>query len=378
MQKKLKILQINKLYYPVIGGVEKVVQQIAEGLKGTTDMKVLVCQPGGQSSLETIHGVEVHKAASLGSFFSMPVSLDFLRQFKILSRDRDILHLHLPFPLADLAVFLFRPKCQIALWWHSDIVRQKKFLLFYKPLLHWLLRRADVIFVATQGHIDGSNYLRAYRKKCRIVPFAVDDSILKKGQNYVKSRQKTGRTKRPVSILSVGRLVYYKGYAVLLEAMARVRGATLDIVGSGPLEKSLRAQARKLGIAQNIRFSGSVGDTELSRAFARCDIFVLPSIAKTEAFGLVQIEAMAYGKPVINTNLPGGVPYVSLHDKTGLTVPPKDIPAMASAIQKLVDDEKLRLKFGKAACKRVRECFTMEQMLNGVMREYRKLANRRI
>jgi len=366
---KPRVLQVNKLYYPVIGGVEKTLQQIAEGLKDKTDMQVLVCQPKGKRVVQNINGVKVHKASSFGMLFSMPISLDFFQQFRKLSKDCDILHVHMPFPLADLAAFLFRPKCKIVLWWHSDIVRQKNLTFFYKPLVHWLLNRADVIIVETPGHIEGSSYLPRYKSKCRIIPPAIDDSLLGKSTRYISFNSYKKLTK-PVSVLFVGRLVYYKGCTVLLNAFSQVTGAKLIIVGKGNLENSLREQAKRLHISDKVKFLGTLSSAELDKAFQDCDIFVLPSVEKSEAFGLVQIEAMAYGKPVINTALPSGVPYVSLNGQTGLTVPPKNAPALAEAIQKLVDDKKLRLKYGQNAYKRVRECFTLEKMLDGVMREY--------
>jgi rhamnosyl/mannosyltransferase len=368
---KLNVLQVSKLYYPVIGGVEKVVQRVAEGLKDKTDIEVLVCQDRGRTSTETINGVKVCKAGSLGRLFSMPLSLSFLRLFHEKTQKKDIIHIHLPFPLADLAVFLFRPKAKIVLRWHSDIVRQKWLSFLYRPLTKWLLRRADLILVGTPGHIHGSDFLPAFQSKCRVVPFALDDAILRAGERSVKQNVAQSK-KRPLSVLFVGRLVYYKGCEFLLRAFAQTQGANLTIVGRGRLEKKLKKLARHLGIAERVEFLPPLSAARLSRVYADCDIFVLPSVEKTEAFGLVQIEAMAYGKPVINTDLPSGVPYVSLNGISGLTVPPKDAPALARALQKLIDDRALRLKFGRGAY-RLAQAYTVRQMLAKLMAAYREL-----
>jgi rhamnosyl/mannosyltransferase len=371
MPKKLKILQVSKLYYPVIGGVEKVVQRVAEGLKDKTAMEVLVCQDKGRTSTETINGVKVCKAGSLGRLFSMPLSFSFLRLFHEKMRRKDIIHIHLPFPLADLAVFLFRPKARIVLRWHSDIVRQKWLSFLYRPLTKWLLRRADLILVGTPGHIHGSDFLPAFQSKCRVVPFALDDAILRAGTKSVKQNVSQPK-KRPLSVLFVGRLVYYKGCEFLLRAFAQTRGANLTIVGRGRLEKKLKKLAAQLGIADRVEFLPPLSAARLSRVYADCDIFVLPSVEKTEAFGLVQIEAMAYGKPVINTDLPSGVPYVSLDGISGLTVPPGNAPILARALQKLIDDRALRLKFGRGAY-RLSHVYTVRQMLARLMAVYKEL-----
>ncbi len=365
---KLKILQVNKLYFPVTGGIERVVQQIAEGLKDKTDMEVLVCRERGKSVTEEINGVKVYRAGSLGVLFSMPISLAFFRMLRKLAKDKDVLHFHMPFPLGDLACLLSGYKGKVIIWWHSDIVRQKKLMKLYRPIMEWLLKRADVIIVATQGHIDGSDYLPKYRNKCVIIPFGVEPVIEQKGEQYLKKAAAIHKDK--ISLLFVGRLVYYKGCEVLLKAIGKVEGIELTLVGSGELENKLKEEAVMLGVESKIHFRGNLNEQELNQVFEDCDVFVLPSILKSEAFGLVQIEAMAYGKPVINTDLPSGVPYVSLDHITGLTVPPDDVQALADAIQWMVEHEEERIEMGRKARKRVKECFQMESMLSKVLDVY--------
>jgi rhamnosyl/mannosyltransferase len=158
--------------------------------------------------------------------------------------------------------------------------------------------------------------------------------------------------------------VYYKGCETLMEAFSRVVGARLRIVGAGPLMGSLKKRA--LPFAEKVDFLGEITDDELLKEYAGCDMLVLPSVARSEAFGLVQIEAMRFGKPVINTNLKSGVPYVSLDGVTGLTVAPGDVGALAGAMQRLIDDDALREKFGRAARKRVNEEFLETVMLSRI------------
>lgn len=369
-EQKLRILQVNKLYYPWVGGVERVVQNIAEGLNDSLDMTVLVCSENGAASTEIIHGVKVYKASSLGIYFSMPVSFDFISKFVALSKNSEIIHIHTPFPLADLALLVSGYKGKVVLWWHSDVVKQKKMMFIYRFLLDWLLKRADVIIVATEGHILYSSYLTKYSDKCVVIPFGVDFDFDAAEFNKLTTKPDDRDT---CVILFVGRLVYYKGCDILLRAMEKVTGAELLIVGEGPLKDELQKNVSELAIENKVHFLGKLDEEKLEKIFLSCDLLVLPSVAKSEAFGLVQIEAMARGKPVINTNLPSGVPYVSLDGVTGITVPPSDPESLAKAIQKLVDDPQLRNKYGRAAFLRAKDFFSMRRMLSEVLILYKRI-----
>ncbi len=143
-EKRLRILQVNKLYYPYTGGIEYVVRQIAEGLYQKTDMKILVCGAEKKTVREKRNKIPVIRAGSLFLLGNMPVSLKFIREFRREARERDILIFHMPFPTGDFAYFLsgIRDK-KIVVWWHSDIVRQKNLMFLYRPLMEWFLKRAD-------------------------------------------------------------------------------------------------------------------------------------------------------------------------------------------------------------------------------------------
>ena len=350
--KKLRILQVNKFYPPVIGGVEKVVQQVAEEIQNEFDVKVLVCQKKGPATDEMVNGISVHRSSSCGVFFSMPVSFSFLIDFRKLSKENDIVHIHMPFPMADLACFLSGYKGKVVLWWHSDIIRQKVLMPFYKPLMHWLLNRADAIVVATQGHIDDSKYLKYYAHKCVVIPFTLDRELFADACSFLNEAPQ--KKENEISFLFLGRLVPYKGIDVLLQAFADLNDlpARLIIAGMGPEEEKLRRLCAHLGIESKVTFTGIATEKEKYLLYRNCDVFVLPSITPNEAFGIVQLEAMAYGKPVINTALPGGVPHVSLHRQTGLTVPPSNVASLASAMRELAQNADMRRQFGKAGAKR--------------------------
>lgn len=367
---KVRILQINKLYYPVTGGIERVVQQVAEGLKNQTDMKVLVCREKGKKTVEIINGIKVYRAGSFGILFSMPLSPSFIIQLRRLSKDRDVLHFHMPFPLGDIAYILSGYKGKVVVWWHSDIVRQKKLMKIYAPIMKKFLDRVDVIVVATQGHIEGSDYLSAYRDKCVVIPYGVEKSIEKEAYRYLSTKTSNDKDNKAVNMLFVGRLVYYKGCEILIKAFSKINNAKLTIIGSGELENKLKLEVIKLDIQDKVQFIGNVSEYELQKAYEKCDVFILPSIVKSEAFGLVQLEAMVYGKPVINTNLPSGVPYVSLDKITGITVPPNDVQALTEAMNWMVEHEEERLEMGRKARERVENNFTMEEMLRRMLLVY--------
>lgn len=369
---KLRILQVNKAYYPHIGGIESLVRVFSREMLDRADVQVLVCQEKGKGEDKIVEGVPVHYASSLGTYFSCPLSFSFFRKFRQMAKQADVVEVHMPFPLADLACLLSGYKGPVVTAWHSDVVRQKKLMFFYKPILERFLKRMDCIIVATPGHISSSPFLTRYKEKCRIIPYGIDveayrsierKPILSRLQNQSDS----------VKVLFVGRFVYYKGIEILLEAFQKVHGCELFLVGHGTeeMEQKLRDNA-----SEQMHFMGNLSEEELRCAFADCDMFVLPSVANSEAFGIVQLEAMVYGKPVINTALPTGVPYVSLHEQTGLTVPPEDIPALAEAIQKLADHPELREQYGTAAAVRVEQKFNEKNIVDAVYETLREFGER--
>jgi rhamnosyl/mannosyltransferase len=235
---------------------------------------------------------------------------------------------------------------------------------FYQPLLNWLLRRASRIVVATPPQLEHSPVLPRYRSKCAVIPFGLDLA------RFLTPPEPTGGIEtaralaggRPI-LLNIGRLVGYKGQRHLIEAL-RHTGAVAWLVGSGPLRGELEQVARDHGVADRVRFWGEVPDDLLPRLLHACDVFVLSSITPNEAFGLVQVEAMACGKPVICGQLASGVPYVNQHGHTGLVVPPGDVPALAKAIRTLGDNPGLRQTLGDAGRARAIAEFSLERMID--------------
>src|SRR3989344_530972 len=366
----MRVLQVNKLYYPWIGGVERHVQDLAEGIHGQAHVEVLVCQPKGKGVADSVNGVKVTRAESMGMFWGMPVSFSFPFVLRQKAREADIVHLHSPFPLGEASLLLahLRGK-KVIVTYHSDIVRQKAILPFYGPLLKRVLSRADAIVVTSPNLRDSSPFLRHVKEKCRVIPLGIDIAAFQERRAIPVTFPNPQRKK---IVLFVGRLVYYKGLEYLLCAMQKV-DALLLIVGEGPLKEKLQNQATTLGVAEKAVFLGRISDEELKNCYEISDVFVLPSVERTEAFGLVQLEAMLAGLPVGNTSLSTGVPFVSVHGETGLTVPPRDASALAGVLQKILQNPTLAENFGRKSRERVREMFSEKEMIQKIQKLYQEV-----
>jgi rhamnosyl/mannosyltransferase len=290
----------------------------------------------------------------------MPVSLTF--PYWLGKTEQDILHFHEPFPLGDFSYFIRKPKGKVIVTWHSDIVKQKRFLRIVEPSILSLLNRADRIVATSPNMIESSKVLRIFRDKCVVIPLGVDEKRFISGDS-VKETTKNIKDKYGGKIvLFIGRLVYYKGLSFLIEAMRNIE-AMLLIIGKGYLKDELVRQCASLGIKDKVIFLDPVSDEELSAFYHACDVFVLPSVESSEAFGLVQVEAMMCGKPVVSTSLPTGVPYVNQNNETGLVVEPGNSEQLCSAINELLNDDEKRIKMGKKAQKRALTEFTLDNML---------------
>jgi rhamnosyl/mannosyltransferase len=368
----MKVIQANKHYYPTIGGVETVVQTLAEGMidRGH-DATVITAQSRGFGSHDRIDGVDILRTTSFGSVASVPIAPTYPIRLQRQYSSADIVHHHVPNPLGTISDLLSSPDCPTVATYHSDIVRQSRLLRIYRPALKQFLDGLDRIFVTSPRLVEHSKLLQEYTGKCQVVPLSID--IAAHEQQTVKPMDIPGSDERP-TLLVVGRLNYYKGVDQLIDAMAHLEtDADLLIVGNGPRENSLQKQATEGSATDRIHFLGYQNQKKLKFCYEKADIFVLPSIKRSEAFGIVQLEAMFHETPVINTNLRSGVPWVSQDGETGLTVPPNDPGALAAAIDDLLTDPERRRNFGIAAKRRVKNKFGQKQMLDTIEREYERL-----
>ncbi|MEI6452830.1 MAG: glycosyltransferase, partial [Actinomycetes bacterium] len=260
--------------------------------------------------------------------------------------------------------------------YHSDIVRQKRLLTAYRPFLERFLDRVDLIVTSSPNMVRGSELLAPRAEKCRVVPFGLPAARLTATPAVLRRAEELrGAHAGRHVVLFVGRLVYYKGVDVLVRAMLGV-DADLVLIGRGPLEAELRELAIAGGSAARVTFLGPQTDDELSAWYHAADVLCLPSVARSEAFGLVQIEAHAAGTPVVSTDLPTGVPYANPDGVTGLIVPPGDAAALAAALNRLLGDDELRARLGAQAQARARRELTVPRMVAGTLDVYAEAALR--
>lgn len=371
----MKILELGKFYPPERGGIETLLRLWSEGFVGLGASVDCVVAQGPKSgrtrwrpATETLNGVRVHRLASLGEVFGVSVCPAYPRAAR---RWRaDAIHAHFPNPLADLAVVLAPRRVPVVVSWHSDIIRQKAVLRAYAPLQNALLRRADRIVVATPRHLEFSPWLAPYRDKVSVIPFGLELERFRLSMAAMGTIAELRASARERTVLlNVGRLVAYKGQRFVVEALPEVPGAELWLVGTGPLEEELKAVAAEKGVADRVRFLGDVPDEALPAYFHACDIFVFPSVTPNEAFGLVQVEAMACGKPIVACHLRSGVPYVCADGLNGLVVRPGDVPALVATLNQLVRSPELRRQLGDAGQRRAVTEFSSPVMI----RRYWKL-----
>lgn len=355
--KPLSITQICT-FYGKGGGLERVVMDLVSGLRNDYAVDVLCSKHGYKTTEEIRDGNRIKSVGSCVSIAGRPLALSFPAE--LAKTSSDILHYHLPFPLAAASHLLVKPKAKAVATWHHDLVRYPWFNALWKPYQQAFLEQLDAIMVSSPALIETTPALHKFRHKCHVVPFGVNLSRFQTvDQNAVSAI--TNRYSGPI-ILFVGRLVYYKGCEVLIRAMQDI-SASLIIVGEGPLRHDFEELSRELGLQNRVFFIGNIPDDQLTAYYQASDIFVLPSTLTTECFGIVQMEAMAASTPVINTALTTGVPWVSKHGESGLTVPPGDVSALAQALNQLVADPALRKTFGQRAQIRVKQDFLIENFI---------------
>ncbi len=340
--KEFSVLHIGKYYPPYPGGMETHLRDLAVRQTGAARVNVIVANSAPRQEHSVIDGVSVTRVARYGTIASMPVCPSLMAAIR--RSPADLVHIHMPNPGAALAFLMSGHPGKLIITHHADTLGRRTLRHLSDPFVIRLMQRASCILVTSNRYLESSEELAPFQDKCRIVPLGIDlESTTRTDRGAVEQlrRQFGDRI-----ILAVGRLVPYKGFDVLIRAMKEVDGK-LILIGSGPQSSALAGLSVSEGVQSRVTMLGHV--EELSPYFAAASVFVLPSVTRAEAFGMVQLEAMAAGLPIINTDIDSGVPEVSIHGKTGITVPPMDTLALSHAMVLLLDRKDLQVQFGEAA-----------------------------
>ena len=358
----MTLLHISKYYYPDLGGIETVAMYLAEGM--TAYRNVVICfATDGMYSEEDIHGVTVYRVPVNFSFMSQDVAFSYhsiLR--RVIRRERpDAVHVHCPNPFVyPLVCMCLSRETKVVLHWHSDILAKGLMYHLIKPFETVILRRADIIISTSPGYIPDSKPLQRYNDKVRIAQngLITERFDLQKGdEEKIREIRELYRGKKIV--FTCGRHIPYKGLDNLIKADAYIQGDCVILIGGkGPIDKELKT----IPCSDRVKFLGRLLDDTLRQYLYAADIFAFPSNTKAEAFGIALAEAMyCRCAPVSHVIEGSGVNWVSVGGETGIVVPLNDVKALAGAIDTLIADDDLRLRYAEAARQRILKNFTRER-----------------
>jgi rhamnosyl/mannosyltransferase len=356
----MRVLHFYKTYLPdSMGGIEQVIFQLCEsGARHSVDSTVLTLSNNPAPGAIQIRQHQVHQARMDFQMASTGFSYSVFKQFRELAAEADVVNYHFPWPFMDLVHFLSATKKPCVVSYHSDIIRQRHLLKLYRPLMRRFLDSADRIVAASPNYLHTSDVLQEYREKTRVITYGLDKS------GYPQPEaDRTERWRKQVGdrfFLFVGVMRYYKGLHILLDAMQGLNYPVV-IVGAGPLEVELHAQAKALGL-QNLHFLGRLGDEDKVALLELSYAVVFPSHLRSEAFGISLLEGAMYGKPMISSEIGTGTSYINIHNETGLVVPPSNPQAFREAMRTLWENPVRAAEMGVKAEARYRQLFTADEM----------------
>jgi len=356
----MRVLHFFKTYLPdSVGGIEQVIFQLCEsGALHGVEGKVLTLSTDPTPPVMQIAQHEVHRARLDIQFASTGFSWSVFKQFRELAAEADVVNYHFPWPFMDLVHFASDLKKPSVVTYHSDIIRQKHLLRLYRPLMNRFLHSADRIVAASPNYLHTSDVLQQFQHKTRVIPYGLNKAGYPQpdSDRTVHWRQKLGDK----FFLFVGVMRYYKGLHILLDALKDLDYPTV-IVGAGPLEAELHAQAAALGL-RNVHFLGRLGDEDKVALLQLSYAIVFPSHLRSEAFGISLLEGAMYGKPMISSEIGTGTSYINIHDETGLVVPPSNPSAFREAMRTLWENPVLAAQMGEKAQARYQNLFTADEM----------------
>ncbi|MFT4240938.1 MAG: glycosyltransferase [Acidovorax sp.] len=376
----MKALHVYRTYFPdSTGGIEEAIRQIALataalGVENTVFALSTRPEPAEMVRPEARVVRERSWAAPASCDLGGPAAF---RRFAALARGADVVVYHYPWPLADVLHAAVRPGAPAVMLYHSDIVRQRWLGMAYAPLMRRTLRAMSAIVATSPAYARTSPVLTApdLRDKVCVIPLGMGDDA-RDGPGDPAILARLGLGEGEPFVLFVGVLRYYKGLHVLLQAAASV-GARIVIAGSGPKDAELRAQAARDGVG-NVLFAGQVTDAEKTALFRHCRVFVLPSHLRSEAYGMVLVEAAMFGRPMVSCEVGSGTSFVNAHGESGLVVPPEDASALAAALNTLLDDAALAARYGREARARYERLFSRSALGRSYVELFERLRYRQL
>ena len=371
------IVHLGKFYPPVSGGIESVTSTLAKGASGAGDDVTVVCFDFGDDSRREINdGVSVVRCPTKLTVASQPLGLRYFLESISAAQKSELVHLHAPNFLAAFCVLFIGRRPKLVVHWHSDVIGKGFFGLLFRPLEWALLWRSDVIIATSSAYLESSRTLRPFRRKACVIPIGVADPTARRieaDSNDAEFEFEVLKNRKV--ILSVGRLVPYKGFEFLIEAARYIpENSVIVVVGDGPLRVRYSELVALYGVGDKIIFAGRVSDEFLRVLYERSSIYCLSSINRAEAFGVVLVEAMANGLPVVATNIPGsGVSWVNRHGQSGLNVPVCNPKAMADAFCRILASMSLQKTLAHGARARYLENFTEREFVKNVISLYENI-----
>lgn len=356
----MRVLHFFKTYLPdSVGGIEQVIFQLCEsGAQHGIEGQVLTLSADPTPPVVQLGQHEVHRAKLDIQFASTGFSYSVFKQFREMAAEADVVNYHFPWPFMDLVHFFSGLNKPSVVTYHSDIIRQKHLLKLYRPLMNRFLASADRIVAASPNYLHTSDVLQQFQDKTRVIPYGLNKAGYPQPDNERISHWR--QTLGDKFFLFVGVMRYYKGLHILLDALKDVDYPVV-IVGAGPLEAELHAQAAALGL-RNIHFLGRLGDEDKVALLQLSYAIVFPSHLRSEAFGISLLEGAMYGKPMISSEIGTGTSYINIHNETGLVVPPSHPQAFREAMRTLWENPMLAAEMGVKAEARYRQLFTAEEM----------------
>jgi len=395
---RIKVLHLTKYHSPFNGGIENFLRDILQcnAIKKDCETRIIAHhhQRGVPTSHSTVDGVPVTRVKLWRQVLYAPICLNLPAEMNRILTDfkPDVLHIHMPNLSAFYCLFSRDARrCRWILHWHSDVLgeapnwRVKLCYPAYRIFEKWLLSKANTIVCTSPHYLDTSQPLLKFRHKCVVVPLGISSEVnhpspsRQIGNSMQTSDQSPAQpndqlnNSHQLNLLCVGRLTYYKGHAVLLDAIAELTDVHLDIVGEGEERAVLESQIASLGLSSRVTLHGQVSDATLTAYMMNTDLLCLPSVERTEAFGLVILEAARCKKPALVTDVNGsGMSWVVRDGKTGWVVPAGDVAAMTASLEEIQRNKPMIGDLGKAAHERLNTHFRAEAVSDQIVTMYRQ------